>query len=87
MSTPDSCAHLLYERFITHTKPVVAHPATEITVVYTNDEREVVRTLHTYRGLLARDEHKFIRLDFEYTSDQHEVAVVQLALRKHILVF
>ena len=43
-----------------------------------------------YKGLLAGEEEKFIGLDFEYMDGikyKEEVAVVQLGLRLHVLVF
>ena len=51
----------------------------------------MVRVLRMYEGWLGIDEDKFVGLDLEYTSEHpyevNEVVVVQLAMRKHVLVY
>ena len=51
----------------------------------------MVRVLRMYEGWLGIDEDKFVGLDLEYTPEDpyegNEVAVVQLAMRKHVLVY
>ena len=62
----------------------------EIEVVYTNDPAEVQRVVDMYQGWLKEEEHKFVGLDMEYTwgrMDDKRMAVIQLGLRRHVLVF
>ena len=67
------------------------HDNKKIDVVYTNEEETVVRVLRMYEGWLGIDEDKFVGLDLEYTPEHpyegSEVAVIQLAMRKHVLVY
>ena len=57
-------------------------------VAHTNDSRVVPRLLARLTGLHDADEHhKFFGLDFEYTADQRDVAVIQIAYKKHVMVF
>ena len=71
-------------------RKLVPHVPADIDVVYTNDVHVVTETLHMYAGLLKGETHKYMGLDLEYTNeddDDKHVAVVQLAMRKHVLVF
>ncbi len=74
--------HTLETSFTTHDNK-------KIDIVYTNKEEIVVRVLRMYESWLEKDEDKFVGLDLEYTPEHpyegSEVAVVQLAMRKHIL--
>ena len=51
----------------------------------------MVQTLAMYEQWLREDEHKFVGLDLEYTKEDPDVdndlAVVQLAMRTHVLVY
>ena len=68
--------------------PVLAH-TTNLKVVYTNDSTLVGGYLSDFKKWIgeARDQEKFIGLDFEYTANQQEVAVIQLCFKKYVLVF
>ena len=70
---------------------VTAHGKTELDVVYTNEEATMVQTLAMYEQWLREDEHKFVGLDLEYTKEDpywdNDLAVVQLAMRTHVLVY
>jgi hypothetical protein len=75
----------------TSTRAVHIHDEEDLEVVYTNDPWEVRRVLDMYTEWLMEDEHKFVGLDFEYTNhraeDEKKIAVVQLCMRRHVLVF
>ena len=63
----------------------------ELDVVYTNEEATLEQTLAMYEQWLQVDEHKFVGLDLEYTMEHpvfdNDLAVVQLAMRTHVLVY
>lgn len=71
----------------TETSYVHSHGETWIEAVYTNEAATVDLILEKYERWLADEEIKFVGLDIEYTSTQRNVAVMQLAMRKHVLVF
>ena len=57
-------------------------------VTHTNNSRVVPRLLARLKELHDGDEqHKFFGLDLEYTADQRDVAVIQIAYKKHVMVF
>ena len=66
---------------------VPAHAGKWIEAVYTNEAATVDSILQMYERWLAEDEIKFVGLDTEYNSSQRKVAVMQLAMRDHVLVF
>jgi hypothetical protein len=76
---------------------LIAHGTTEIDVVYTNDPAKVESVLKQYEQWLEMDEPtfkmKFVGLDIEYTRgpevtrEAQQVAIIQSAMRNHILVF
>jgi hypothetical protein len=70
---------------------IAAHGTTILDVVYTNDTATVDHILEMYEQWLESEQHRFVGLDLEYTpkSDDkpREIAVVQLAMRTHVLVF
>ena len=70
---------------------VTAHGKTELDMVYTNEEATLVETLEMYEQWLQEDKHKFVGLDLEYTKEDlvfdNDLAVVQLAMRTHMLVY
>ena len=73
-------------------KTFIAHGTTALEVVYTNDISQVEETLQdlTMHTLGEQCDKEFMGLDFEYTDadkDKHEVAVVQLCVRKKVLVW
>jgi hypothetical protein len=72
-------------------RKIVAHGMTEINVVYTDDSYEASKTVHMYEQWLSTDEYKFMGLDFEYCDPEYEddchIAVVQLAMKNHVLVY
>ena len=70
----------------TETTTVRTH-GTVLEVVYTNEEHTVERILKKYEEWLAEEKHQFIGLDIEYTRDRRCMAVLQLAMRQHVLVF
>ena len=66
----------------TKTEFITVNGNTELTVVYTNEESIVEKTLAMYETWLAGEEHKFMGLDLEYTRKYHwrsptqEIAIV-----------
>jgi ribonuclease D len=58
-------------------------------VVYTNDVATVGKNLAIYEQWLLEDKHRFVGLGLEYTSrGKHQrIAVMQLTMRQHVLVF
>ena len=59
-----------------------------LNVAHTNDCRIVPGLLAHLKELHDEDEHhKFFGLDLEYTADQRDVAVIQIAYKKHVMVF
>ena len=76
------------------TKPfnITAHGTTKLDVVYTNSIQTIDHVLGMYESWIAK-EHKFVGLDLEYTykpkydRNPQEIAVIQLAMHQHVLVF
>ena len=68
---------------------VRAHGTNVLKVVYTNDSTTMPTYLAQLNGWLAAgtEQERFIGLDLEYTANQKEVAVIQLAHKKNVLVF
>ena len=70
---------------------VVTHGTTEIEITYTNNVEVVEENTAMFRRMLEKEADKFLGLDFEYIADydhfEEEVAVIQLALHRHVLVF
>ncbi|XBI15707.1 hypothetical protein VPH35_058077 [Triticum aestivum] len=65
---------------------------TKLEVLYTNEPYKVEEILTLYEEWLREDRYKFVGLDLEYTREDHfdrsrKVAVMQLAMRKHVLVY
>ncbi|KAK1661345.1 hypothetical protein QYE76_049504 [Lolium multiflorum] len=77
------------EKSTTEKYRILAHGSTYIDVVYTNEAATVDRILRMYEGWLDEDEDrfKFVGLDLEYDSSGHKLAVMQIAMREHVLVF
>jgi hypothetical protein len=80
----------------TETHLITPHGTTTLKVVYTNEESTVEKTLAMYEKWLAGEtaEKRFVGLDLEYTRRcpgkkpwPQEMAVVQIAMRNHVLVF
>jgi hypothetical protein len=72
---------------ITRYGKVLAHGTTNLHVVYTNDSAKVEGFLSMFEEWLQEEKHKFMGLDLEYTVDGRNVAVVQLCLKQHVMVF
>ena len=64
-----------------------AHGNTWIDVVYTNDPLTINRILDMYEDWLRGETHRFVGLDLEYDRSQRKLAVVQLAMKQHVLVY
>ena len=65
---------------------------TRLEVLYTNEPYKVEEILSLYEEWLREDRYKFVGLDLEYTREDYfdrsrKVAVMQLAMRKHVLVY
>ncbi|KAK1653781.1 hypothetical protein QYE76_071586 [Lolium multiflorum] len=77
------------EKSTTEKYRILAHGRTYIDVVYTNEAATVDRILRMYEGWLDEDEDrfKFVGLDLEYDSSGYKLAVMQIAMREHVLVF
>ncbi|XP_071680524.1 uncharacterized protein [Lolium perenne] len=75
----------------TEIRKIIAHGTTEIEVIYTDDSYEASKTVDMYEQWLSKDEYKFMGLDFKYCDPEYEddcrIAVVQLAMKKHVLVY
>ncbi|XP_051196869.1 uncharacterized protein [Lolium perenne] len=75
----------------TETHHITAHGTTTLEVVYTNDEAIVERILAMYGKWLEKEKNRFVGLDHEYTPrstcKRQEMAVVQIAMRQHVLVY
>ena len=57
-------------------------------VVYTNNCEILTEALDRLRNLHELDEHhKFFGLDLEYTANQKDVAVIQIAYKETVLFF
>jgi hypothetical protein len=76
---------------ITENRKIVAHGTTEIDAVYTDESYEASKTVDMYEQSLSTDEYKFMGLDFEYCDPEYEddyrIAIVQLAMKNHVLVY
>ena len=64
---------------------------TRLEVLYTNEPYKVEEILSLYEEWLREDRYTFVGLDLEYTREEYfdrsrKVAVMQLAMRKHVLV-
>lgn len=66
---------------------VVPHGTTKVDVVYTNDPFVLESTLKMFELRLLQDRPRFFSVDLEYTSDQSNIVVVQLAIDEHVLVY
>ena len=77
--------------YFSETLTVDVHGEQTIEATYTNDPAEVQRVLDMYKLWIAEGEEKIMGLDMEYTShkcyNQKKIAVLQLAFRRHVLVF
>ena len=65
---------------------------TRLEVLYTNEAYKVEEILSLYEEWLGEDRYKFVGLDLEYTREDYfdrsrKVAVMQLAMRNHVLVY
>ena len=62
-------------------------------VVYTNNVRTLKGVLDLYEGWLVTVKHRFVGLHLEYTphpnphTKRRAVALVQIAMYKHVLLF
>ena len=69
-----------------------ANGNTKLDVLYTNEPHKVEEILTLYEEWLHEDRYKFVGLYLEYTREDYfdrsrKVAVMQLAMRKHVLVY
>ena len=74
---------------ITRYGDVLAHGTTKLSVVYMNNTAMVPGFLFELNECLegSKEEEKFIGLDLEYTTNQKDVAVIQLCFKRNVLVF
>ena len=63
------------------------HGDTWIQVVYTNEGNTMESVLDMYDEMLKDEVDKFVGLDLEYNWNQDKIAVIQLAIKEHVLVF
>ena len=63
------------------------HGDTIIQVVYTNEGNIMEMVLDMFEEMLKDEVDKFVGLDLEYNWNHDKIAVVQLAIKEHILVF
>ncbi|XBI75455.1 hypothetical protein VPH35_068823 [Triticum aestivum] len=71
---------------------IYADGNTRLEVLYTNEPYKVEEILSLYQEWLREDRYKFVGLDLEYTREDYfdrsrKVSVMQLAMRKHGLVY
>ena len=71
---------------------IVVDGNTKLDVVYTNEPHKMEEILTLYEEWLREDRYKFVGLDLEYTREDYfdhsrKVAIMQLAMRKHVLVY
>ena len=72
---------------------ITAYGTTDLEVVYTNEARTVEHTLEKYEQWLEEHKYRFVGLDLEFTRERksedppQRMAVIQIALRHHVLVF
>jgi hypothetical protein len=63
----------------------------DLSVVYTNEPVSVESSIHTMEQLLAEDEYQVVGFDLELTGGHagydQKVAVAQLCMRHHVLVY
>ena len=65
--------------------PVSTPCGNTLNVAHTNDCKAVPKLLARLRELHEGDEHaKFFGLDLEYTTNGRDVAVIQIAYKKHV---
>ena len=68
--------------------PVATPCGKTLHVAYTNNCKILPEALDRLRKLHEADEHhKFFGLDLEYTANQKDVAVIQIAYKETVLVF
>ena len=63
------------------------HDDTWIQAVYTNEGSTVDRVLAMYDEWLKTEDDKIVGLDLEYDFGKERIAVMQIALKEHVLVF
>ena len=63
------------------------HGDTWIQAVYTNEGSTVDRVLAMYDEWLKTEDDKIVGLDLEYDFGKERIAVMQIALKEHVLVF
>lgn len=63
------------------------HGDTWIQAVYTNEGNTMESVLDMYDEMLKDEVDKFVGLDLEYNWNQDKIAVIQLAIKEHVLVF
>jgi len=66
---------------------IEVHGEKKIDVVYTTDPRTVRNTLNNFTSWLQFEENRFVGLDLEYSRDCHRIAMVQLSMKGHVLVY
>lgn len=70
---------------------ITNHGTMELHVVYTNKIHTVEKTIAMYEQWLQEEKYIFIGLDIEYTRKnlhgRWAVAILQLSMREHILVY
>ena len=71
----------------TKTSDVPAHRGTMLQVVYTSEEYTLERVLGMCEEWPKSEKHKIMGLDLEYTPNRHAVALVQIAMCKHVLLY
>lgn len=75
-------------KYFSYSTSVDVHGGQAIQVTYTNDPAEVQRVLDMYKQWIDSGDDKFMGLDMEYTCHKaKKMAVLQLAMRRHVLVF
>ncbi|XP_073355032.1 uncharacterized protein [Aegilops tauschii subsp. strangulata] len=64
---------------------------TDLSVVYTIDPAVVEDYINTVEQLLDQDKYKVVGIDLQYTgrhpSKHHKVAVAQLSMHHHVLIY
>ena len=74
-------------KYFSSTIPIPVHGGKFIQAVYTNDPAEVHRVIDMFQQWLVEEDVKFVGLDMEYSKDHQKLAVMQIAMRDHVLLF
>ena len=82
-----SLQHLDDGRRTTEVHQFNTHGDTWIQAIYTNEGSTLDSVLVMFDEQLKDEDDKFLGLDLEYDFAKEKIAVIQLALKEHVLIF